>query len=299
MTIVTAYDTLGEEGLTHSLKQSRAKAIYTDPTLLPKLLKPLAATTNIKHIIYDNNVKVDCRDIDGLKARFPLMLISSIEELRHLGETNPIEAVKPKPDDLACIMYTSGTTSTPKGVLIKHRSVVAGVAGATPVIGQYLGPGDSMVTFLPLAHIFEFIFEHSALFWGVTLGYGNKKTLTDNSVRNCKGDLRELRPTLLIGVPQLWETIKKAIFKKLAMAGPIKARVFWAAYSTKSFLLASGLPFAGFLDIVAFNSIKDVFGGRLRYCINGGGHIAEDTQRFMSIAVAPMTSGYGLTETTG
>jgi long-chain acyl-CoA synthetase len=172
------------------------------------------------------------------------------------------------------------------------------VAGVTTIVGQYLGPGDSLLAYLPLAHILEFVFESACLYWGGTMGYGSPKTLSDNSVRNCKGDIRELRPTVLVGVPAVWETVKKGIIAKVNQGSPVVRNLFWGALATKSFLLSSGLPGAPLLDAIVFKKIKEATGGRLRVCMNGGGPIAKDTQRFISFAIGPMISGYGLTETT-
>jgi len=130
------------------------------------------------------------------------------------------------------------------------------------------------------------------------MGYGSIRTLSDTSVRNCKGDIRELKPTILVGVPQVWETVKKGIITKVQAGSALTQKVFWGALAAKSFLLGSGLPGSGVLDTVVFNKVKDATGGRLRICMNGGGPIAKETQRFLSMAITPMISGYGLTETT-
>merc|ERR1712137_945462 len=189
------------------------------------------------------------KDIDTLTQAHPHLKVISFDELVKMGEENPAEPIPPKADDLACIMYTSGSTGTPKGVMIRHRNVVAAIAGVDVIVGKYLGPGDVLITYLPAAHILEFVFENAVLYWGGTMGYGTIRTLSDQSVRNCAGDIRELKPTVMVGVPQVWETIKKGT------------------------------------------------GGRLRICMNGGGPIAKETQRFISIAITPMISGYGLTAT--
>lgn len=130
------------------------------------------------------------------------------------------------------------------------------------------------------------------------MGYGNPKTLSDQSVRNCKGDIREFKPTILVGVPAVWESVKKGIIAKVNGGSPIVKNLFWGALSAKGFLMSTGLPGAAVLDAVVFKKIKDATGGRLRLCMNGGGPIAKDTQRFISMAITPMVSGYGLTETT-
>jgi long-chain acyl-CoA synthetase len=130
------------------------------------------------------------------------------------------------------------------------------------------------------------------------MGYGNPKTLSDTSVRNCKGDIRELRPTILVGVPAVWETVKKGIVAKVNSGGTLVKSLFWTALWAKNNLLHYGLPGAGILDAVVFKKVKEATGGRLRICMNGGGPIAKDTQRFISMAITPMIGGYGLTETT-
>lgn len=130
------------------------------------------------------------------------------------------------------------------------------------------------------------------------MGYGSPKTLSDQSVRNCKGDIREFKPTILVGVPAVWESVKKGIVAKVNAGSPVVKNLFWAALSAKGFLMSTGLPGTAVLDAVVFKKIKDATGGRLRLCMNGGGPIAKDTQRFISMAITPMVGGYGLTETT-
>jgi long-chain acyl-CoA synthetase len=172
------------------------------------------------------------------------------------------------------------------------------VAGANVMVGDYIGPGDSLLTYLPQAHILEFVFENVTMYWGGTMGYGNPKTLSDNSTRNCKGDIREFKPTILVGVPAVFETVRKGIMTQLNKASFVVRNMFWGALTTKQFLLHAGLPGAGILDAVVFKKIKEATGGRLRILMNGGGPIAKDTLKFISFAIAPMISGYGLTETT-
>jgi len=85
---------------------------------------------------------------------------------------------------------------------------------------------------------------------------------------------------------------------KIDAGSAIVRSLFWGALAAKGFLLSFGLPGSGILDAVIFKKIKEATGGRLKICMNGGGPIAQDTQRFISMAIAPMISGYGLTETT-
>ncbi|MCJ1478575.1 long-chain fatty acid-CoA ligase [Lambiella insularis] len=299
MPIATAYDTLGQDGLKHSLIQTRAKVLYCDPQLLPTILVPLKDAKEIRFVIYNSEAQVKQADIAELKNQDPDLTVMSFQELRKLGEDNPVDINRPNREDLCCIMYTSGSTGTPKGVPLKHKAVVAAIAGVTTVVGPYIGPGDGLLTYLPLAHILEFVFENAVLYWGGTMGYGNVKTISDTSVRNCKGDIREFKPSILIGVPQVWETVRKGIIAKVDAGSPVVKNMFWSALAAKGFLCANGLPGSGVLDTVVFKKVKEATGGRLKICMNGGGPIAKDTQRFISLAIAPMVGGYGLTETTG
>lgn len=125
MPIATAYDTLGEEGVKHSLIQTGAKAVYCDPQLLGSLVNPLKEATGVKYVIYNSVGEFKQSDVDKLKENSDYLTIVSFDELRQLGKDNPVDPVPPDPEDLCCIMYTSGSTGPPKGVPIKHKSVLA------------------------------------------------------------------------------------------------------------------------------------------------------------------------------
>ncbi|CAI7624796.1 Long-chain-fatty-acid--CoA ligase 1 [Penicillium manginii] len=301
ITIVTAYDTLGEEGLKHSLVQTSSTAIFLDPGLIKPLSNILKDIPSIKHIIYNTDDDVKQEDLDKLKNDFSHINVLSIEDLRKQGEENLVDPVPPKPEDLCCIMYTSGSTGPPKGVSLSQANVIAATAGVNEIVGPYIGPNDSLLTYLPQAHILEFMFENLCLFWGGCMGYGNPRTLSDTSMRNCKGDIREFKPTILVGVPAVWETVKKGVLNNLNKNSFIIKGMFWGAMAAKNFLLTNGFPGATFgssiLDAVVFKKLKEATGGHLRIMMNGGGPISKDTQRFLSMAIAPMISGYGLTET--
>lgn len=126
MSIVTAYDTLGQQGLTHSLTEAESKAILVDSHLLPNLIEPLKEAKEIRIVIYnDADADAKAADLEKLSQTHPNVQVIRYEDLRTLGENKPVEPVPPAPEDLACIMYTSGSTGTPKGVYIKHSNVIA------------------------------------------------------------------------------------------------------------------------------------------------------------------------------
>ncbi|KAL4914732.1 hypothetical protein BDW62DRAFT_189983 [Aspergillus aurantiobrunneus] len=301
MTIVTAYDTLGEEGLAHSIMQTESSAIFLDTGLINSLANVLDKAKSIKHVIWNSDEEPKQADLDRLKNEFSHINVLSFEDLRKLGEENPSEPVPPAPEDLCCIMYTSGSTGPPKGVPLTHGNVVAAMAGISTIVGPYIGPSDALLTYLPQSHILEYMFENLCLFWGGTMGYGNPRTLSDTSMRNCKGDIREFQPTILVGVPAVWESVKKGVLNNLNKNSALVKTIFWGAMSAKNFLMSTGFPGhslgAWFFDNVIFRKLKDATGGRLRIIMNGGGPVSKETQQFLSMAIAPMIGGYGLTET--
>lgn len=125
MTIVTAYDTLGQDGLTHSLVQTHAKAVFLDPHLLPQLMEPLDKATEVRYVIYNTEAPVQQGAIDKLNQKHERLRILSFDEFVTLGQGQKHDPVPPSPDDLMGIMYTSGSTGPPKGVPLTHKAVVA------------------------------------------------------------------------------------------------------------------------------------------------------------------------------
>lgn len=169
------------------------------------------------------------------------------------------------------------------------------VAGVCRMLQHLVEDNDTMMAYLPLAHVLEFLVENLCIFLGLTLGYGTIKTLTDASVRNCNGDLMEFGPTIMTGVPQVWETIRKTILGKVAQRGPRIESVFQGALNLKEYLQSMGLP-TGFLDRIIFKNVKQQLGGRLRYGLSGGAPLSSETQQFLSLSLAPIICGYGMTE---
>ncbi|KAI5292874.1 long-chain fatty acid-CoA ligase [Ascosphaera acerosa] len=297
MPVVTSYETLGLDALKHSIQATKPKLLYTESNLLKGLPKVLGDTPSIAVVVYNKTVELDAKVLDKLVADFPDIQFLPYEEFRAAGEANMVDPVKPSPEDLCCIMYTSGSTGTPKGVMLRHKQFVASIAGATAVVMDFLAPSDIFINYLPLAHIFELMVETSAFIWGTKLGYGHPRTLTSQSVRNCKGDLEELHPTIMVGVPAVWEATRKGIAAKVDEGGAVVKRLFSAAYYAKKQLLQRGLPGTGVIDNYILKKVKQATGGKLRWTMSGAGPIASQTMEFISVVLAPLINGYGLTET--
>jgi long-chain acyl-CoA synthetase len=111
--------------LKHSLIQTHSTAIFLDPSLLPTLTKVLNDAKDIKYIVYNTDTEVKQEQVDDLKSSFDHLTVLSFDELKKLGQDNPVDPVPPTPDHLCCIMYTSGSTGPPKGVSLTQRNVIA------------------------------------------------------------------------------------------------------------------------------------------------------------------------------
>ncbi|KAL7951906.1 hypothetical protein V8C42DRAFT_21860 [Trichoderma barbatum] len=297
ISIVTAYDTLGESGVEHSLVQTDAVAMYVDPHLLKTAAGAIKKSKVKTVIVNEDSVFALGGEIEAYKKENPDIRVITWEELRKLGEENMIDPNPGNPQDVFCIMYTSGSTGLPKGACITHEALVAGVTGLLASVGQTVSDKEVVLAYLPLAHIFEMALENLVLSIGGCLGYGNFRTLSDTSMKNCAGDMRELRPTVMVGVPQVWETVRKGVMAKLETSSPVLKSLFWGAFSYKSFMSRNKLPLASVFDSIVFSKVRQLTGGRLRFTMNGASGISDSTKQFLSLVLAPMLTGYGLTET--
>ncbi|KAJ3017646.1 UNVERIFIED_CONTAM: long-chain fatty acid-CoA ligase [Siphonaria sp. JEL0065] len=294
LTITTAYATLGEDGLTYSLEECGITTIVTNADLLSMIASVAKNVVTLKNVVFTG--VADQKILDALKTQG--LKVLSLDELKQLGQQNPVDPVAPKPEDLALIMYTSGSTGPPKGVMLTHANIIGAVSGNTNLARHYFNENETYLAFLPLAHILEFCVEVTYLYNGVSIGYGSIKTLTDSSVRNCKGDIRELCPTVISGVPAVYESIRKGIESKLREASSLAQALFRGAFKLKSFLLKHRLEvLAAPLDAIIFKKVKAQVGGRLKFALSGGAPMPKSTHEFINVAVAKIFVGYGLTET--
>ncbi|GAA6008643.1 hypothetical protein JCM10207_007189 [Rhodosporidiobolus poonsookiae] len=301
ITFATAYDSLGEEGLQHSINEPSCYGIFTNASLLGTLATVVSSTPSLKVVVYDGDKRdIPSGALDKLHSARegqPALEVYTFDEFVQLGKDNPAEPNHPKPDDMACLMYTSGSTGAPKGVQITNGNIVAAIGATQGVIGHIVKKGETYMAYLPLAHIMEFVVEMCFMFVGARMGFGSPKTLTDQSVRNCLGDIRTLQPTIMVGVPAVWETIRKGIVSKVRAAGVVKSKLFDLALSAKRFG-GRGSFLGNTADAVVFKAVKEGTGGKLKYAMSGGAPISKETQEFLTLALVMIIQGYGMTEST-
>ena len=215
-----------------------------------------------------------------------------------IGRGKEPPAVKIEPDDLATIIYTSGTTGTPKGVMLTHRNLVSNMLGSASAFS--VTPADTILSFLPLSHSFERIFDYLFFWWGASIAYAEH---VDKVAEN----LLEVRPTIMAAVPRFYEKVYSKIRKSVADQKPWKQGLFeWARavgatcaeYDRRGTRPPFGTRFRRSLArLLVLNKLQGRVGGRIRFFVSGGGALSRDVAEFFHSIGLPILEGYGLTET--
>nr|GMD59179.1 long chain acyl-CoA synthetase 9, chloroplastic [Ipomoea batatas] len=277
VTVVTIYASLGEEALCYSLNETEVTTVICGQKELKKLVDISGQLDTVKRIVVmENEIQSNASTATGYSS----WTISSFSDVEKLGRENPVEPDLPLAADVAVIMYTSGSTGLPKGVIMTHRNVLA-TASAVMTIVPDLGSKDVYLAYLPLAHILELAAE--------------------NFIPTIGGSI--LRPTLLAAVPAILDRVRDGVRKKVNAKGGLAKKLFDLAYARRlsaikgSWFGAWGLERL-FWNFLVFRNVRAVLGGRIRFILSGGAPLSGDTQRFINICLgAPIAQGYGLTET--
>jgi long-chain acyl-CoA synthetase len=213
------------------------------------------------------------------------------------GASGPLVDLVERPDALATIVYTSGTSGAPKGVMLSHRNILWNTEAVLRCIQAF--PQDRFLSFLPLSHTLERTGGYYLpMMAGSSVAYAR-------SISQLPEDLRIVRPTALIAVPRIFERIHARILAKLADEPPLARKLFDAAIDVgwHSFEHAQGrrprsadLLLAPLLDRLVARKIRRRLGGRLRVAVSGGAPISPQIARFFTGLGIPLVQGYGLTE---
>ncbi|KAM4621599.1 long-chain-fatty-acid--CoA ligase 4 [Polymixia lowei] len=297
--LVTFYATLGEEAVAFGLNEAGVTHLITSAELLEtKLKNVLTQIPKLKHVISVDQRKVNT---EGYPAGLTMHSMQAVRELGARPENVSRPVVKPQPSDLAVVMYTSGSTGRPKGVMIVHSNLIAGMTGQCERIPG-LGPEDTYIAYLPLAHVLEMTAEISSVTYGCRIGYSSPQTLSDQSTKikkGSKGDCSVLKPTLMAAVPEIMDRINKNVMSKVQEMSYIQRTLFTLGYNYKLEQIKRGYD-APLCNALLFRKVRSLLGGRVRMMLSGGAPLSPATQRFMNVCFCcPVGQGYGLTETCG
>jgi long-chain acyl-CoA synthetase len=296
--VVTIYATLGQDGVKHGVNQTRAPVVIADAKLLPCIT---AIAPDCPHVSL--LVTIGDAPTDEQRAKLPeRVAVHAMDAVVAMGDktASKVPPVPPAPTDTAVIMYTSGTTGAPKGVVIPHSAVCASMAGLKNA-GRFT-PEDVYLAYLPLAHIMEMAAECVMFAIGCAVGYGSPQTLTDTGLKlapGCRGDAPTLRPTFMVFAPTVLDRVRSAVQAKVAKGSSLAQSLFGSAMAAGIKEFDAGRIGAPPLwNTLVFKKVQALIGGRVSVMISGSAPLSLDTQRFVQTAFnCPLRQGYGLTET--
>ncbi|XP_036937889.1 long-chain-fatty-acid--CoA ligase 3a [Acanthopagrus latus] len=297
--LVTLYSTLGGPAIAHGLNESQVSHIITSRELLETRLKAiLIEVPRLQHIIVVDNTPTSW---PGYPRGISVHNMAAVQKLGAKPENAARERKQPLPSDIAVIMYTSGSTGIPKGVMISHSNIIAGITGMAERIPN-LCEEDTYIGYLPLAHVLELSAELVCVAHGCRIGYSSPQTLADQSTKikkGSKGDTSMLQPTLMAAVPEIMDRIYKNVMTKVEEMNCVQRTLFILAYNYKLEQLAKGYS-TPLCDKLVFKKVRSLLGGQTRVLLSGGAPLSAATQRFMNVCFCcPVGQGYGLTETCG
>ncbi|XP_077983452.1 long-chain-fatty-acid--CoA ligase 1-like [Glandiceps talaboti] len=290
MVTVPLYDTLGPDAVSFIINQAEMNIVVCDVEEKVKLLLDKADKTPIlQQIIVMETVSDEIKE----KARQQTIEIISFADVEAMGRIEPHEALMPKPEDLATVCYTSGTTGDPKGAMITHGNIIAGMSGCCAHLkGEGdLSPEDTTISYLPLAHMYE----RSSQLW--VYMQGGRVGFFRGYVRELMDDIRELKPTLIPVVPRVLNRIHDKVIAQ-ASSSCFKKIVFNIAMRKKGALLKRGIITKDTIwDRLVFGKIQNMLGGRVKQFCCCGAPMSERVMRFARCALGCYVYDcYGQTE---
>lgn len=290
---VPIYTTLAPDSVSYIIKDSTTKVFF---------LENKAAYERIA------DVMPECLSLEKLvffdSSDVVLENALSLADLEQMGREHPTSGLLDeigssiRPTDIATLIYTSGTTGEPKGVMLTHNNIISNVIDSGE---KYeFSEDDVPLSVLPLSHVFERSAMYLYILNGMAVHYAE-------SVEKVPDNLREVKPTIFVGVPRIFEKVYAKAKLKAAQTGGLKEKVFnWAMGKAKEYALANALggPVSSALTIkheladrLVFSKLRQFFGGNLRSCITGGAALPDDIYLVFTGAGISIMQGYGLTET--
>jgi long-chain acyl-CoA synthetase len=292
---VPVYPTLTPPQVAYILQDSGARLLFV-PTRkkFEEIRAVLRECAAIEHVVLF--------DPDGITEPTCLSFAELEERGRRLESEQPslarelAQAIKA--DELATIIYTSGTTGEPKGVMLTHANMVTNIIDSPQDLG--FGESDSALSVLPLSHVFERQAMNLYLYHGMSVYFAE-------SLDTIGANLREVHPTIFVGVPRIFEKILERAQDRAAASGRLQAAMFswsmdvgreWARRTFNHETVSTWLSLKHKLaDKLAFGRLRAALGSRIRLCVSGGAALSTDTAYTFLGAGMPIMQGYGLTET--
>jgi long-chain acyl-CoA synthetase len=299
---VPIYPTLSASQARYILQDSGARLAIVSTRL------QLEKAQEVRHLfpVLEAIVVMDTAAAASVVAEASVMPLEEIERRGHARMTGEWGAARDfqdgaravAADSLATIIYTSGTTGEPKGVMLTHANLVANMRAAAAALE--ISQDDVALSFLPLSHAFERMVAYIFLFSGVTIVFAE-------SFETIARDLARVRPTVLTGVPRVYEKLHARILEACEKGGVFMGAVFrWAVFGVLERARAvlrgrTAGPLSSLKTAIGerlvFSAVREKLGGRLRFVASGSAPLAGSVMEFFHAIGVPIMEGYGLTET--
>lgn len=292
---VPVYQTSIPKQIEFILNHSEAKiVVVSSKEQAQKVISIKSALKTIKYMVLLDESEFDDAWIISWKDLLEKGDIAKLESKETMQDI--IEKIKP--EDLFSIIYTSGTSGNPKGVMISHFNMAANVQQSQEAIG--FQHNKRWLSFLPLSHSFERVTSLFSCWIGAEIYYAE-------SLAKVAENLKEVKPQYMTTVPRLLEKVYAGVQEQVALGSQVKQNIFhWAqniGHEVVSKYLSRGLTPKGLLAVryktaksLVFKKIYDVFGGEFIQCVSGGAPLSEEVGEFLMAAGIGIIEGYGLTE---
>jgi long-chain acyl-CoA synthetase len=292
---VPIYPTLTPPQVRYILNDSGACVLFLENRAkFDELKEALGECPEVKHVIFF--------EPDGVTSDDGLTLTQLEDKGRELEQREPDtiarSSAQTRPNELATIIYTSGTTGEPKGVMLTHSNLVSNLIDSSGHLE--FGERDIALSVLPLSHVFERQAMYMYLHRGMAVYFAE-------SLQTIGPNLREVHPTVLVGVPRIFEKIYARIRERAAEAGKLSAALLaWSVNVGREYAKhqLARRPVPASLKLkhsiatkLVFSKWKAAFGGKIRLLVSGGAALPEDLACIYIGAGIPIVQGYGLTET--
>ena len=296
-----SYKLESDYDLTFRINHSDSRFIVASEMEIEKVRRVIAQCPAIEKVIVMDDIplqegEIYLKDVRETGVKF-------IEE--HPGELEARMA-SVGPDDYANISYTSGTTADPKGILLTHRNYTANVAQGASVIS--IDRGDIMLIILPMDHCFAHVAGlYTMMSYGGSIATVPGKT-PQAQLRNIIPTMKEIKPQVMLTVPAISRSFKKAIENGVKAKGKTteklynmalkNARAYYKDYYNQGGAQFWRKPFVKLFDKIIFSKIRETFGGKMKFCVGGGALLDIELQRYFCAIGMPTFQGYGLSEAT-
>ena len=297
-----SYKLESDYDLSFRINHSDSRFVVASEMEIEKVRRVIGKCPAIEKVIVMDDIELKEGEIALSEIR--AMGVKYMEE--HPGEVEARMA-SVGPDDYANISYTSGATADPKGILLTHRNYTANVEQGSSVIN--IGRGEIMLIILPMDHCFAHVAGfYTMMSYGGSIATVPGKTPTAQ-LRNIIPTMQEIHPNVMLTVPAISRTFKKAIESGIKKKGKTTEKLYNFALKNaiaynKEYYNRGGLlqcwrkPLMALFDKLIFSKVRETFGGKMRFCVGGGALLDIELQRYFCAIGMPTFQGYGLSEAT-